>query len=43
MWCLIYFVQYGTLKDVRIALDDNGHAKGYAFVEYEEAVNFPSL
>ena len=28
------------MKDIRLATDDNGHAKGYAFVEYTEAVCF---
>ncbi|KDR82688.1 hypothetical protein GALMADRAFT_57506 [Galerina marginata CBS 339.88] len=31
------FSTYGPVKDVRIALEDNGHAKGFAFVEFEEA------
>ncbi|KAJ3513576.1 hypothetical protein NLJ89_g2871 [Agrocybe chaxingu] len=31
------FATYGPVKDVRIALDDGGHARGYAFVEFEEA------
>jgi len=30
--------QYGPVKEVRIALDDGGHARGYAFIEFEEAV-----
>ncbi|KAF9527604.1 hypothetical protein CPB83DRAFT_934295 [Crepidotus variabilis] len=30
------FATYGTVKDVRIALDEAGHARGYAFVEFEE-------
>jgi RNA recognition motif-containing protein len=33
-------LQYGDLKDVRMALDDSGHAKGYAFVEYDLPVSF---
>lgn len=24
------------MKDVRIALEDNGHAKGFAFIEFED-------
>src|SRR5258705_11457442 len=32
--------QYGDLKDIRLALDDKGHAKGYAFVEYDLPVSF---
>lgn len=31
-------MQYGEVKDIRMALDDNGHAKGYAFVEYGSPV-----
>lgn len=31
--------QYGPVKDVRIALEDNGHARGFAFIEFEEAVS----
>ncbi|CAA7261390.1 unnamed protein product [Cyclocybe aegerita] len=31
------FATYGPVKEVRIALDDDGHARGYAFVEFEEA------
>ncbi|KAF8195410.1 hypothetical protein BJ912DRAFT_956851 [Pholiota molesta] len=30
------FATYGPVKDVRIALEDNGHAKGFAFVEFED-------
>jgi RNA recognition motif-containing protein len=33
------FSQYGDLKDIRLALDDNGHARGYAFVEYGAPVS----
>jgi RNA recognition motif-containing protein len=35
---LTIFPQYGDLKDIRLALDGNGHAKGYAFVEYDAPV-----
>jgi RNA recognition motif-containing protein len=31
--------QYGPVKDVRIALEDNGQARGFAFIEFEEAVS----
>jgi len=31
--------QYGKVLDVRIATDDDGHARGYAFVEYENPVS----
>jgi hypothetical protein len=31
------------VKDVRIALEDNGHAKGFAFVEFEDPVRFSLL
>jgi len=31
--------QYGKLQDVRMATDDDGHARGYAFVEYENPVS----
>jgi len=31
------FGTYGPVKDVRIALDDNSHARGFAFVEFEDA------
>ena len=27
------------MKDVRIALDDSGHARGFAFVEFEDIVS----
>ena len=27
------------MKDVRIALDDGGHARGFAFVEFEDTVS----
>ncbi|TFK40639.1 hypothetical protein BDQ12DRAFT_601697 [Crucibulum laeve] len=30
------FSTYGKVKEVRMATEDNGHAKGYAFIEYEE-------
>ncbi|KAF8798785.1 hypothetical protein BYT27DRAFT_7202479 [Phlegmacium glaucopus] len=30
------FGTYGPVKDVRIALEDNGHARGFAFVEFED-------
>ncbi|KAF5315056.1 hypothetical protein D9619_007334 [Psilocybe cf. subviscida] len=30
------FATYGSVKDVRIALEDNGHAKGFAFIEFED-------
>ncbi|CAK5284383.1 unnamed protein product [Mycena citricolor] len=30
------FQTYGTVKDVRMATDPNGHSKGYAFVEFED-------
>jgi hypothetical protein len=30
--------QYGKVKDIRLAAEGDGHAKGYAFVEYENAV-----
>ncbi|KAF9483427.1 hypothetical protein BDN70DRAFT_799974 [Pholiota conissans] len=30
------FATYGPVKDVRIALEDNGHAKGFAFIEFED-------
>ncbi|EIN12540.1 hypothetical protein PUNSTDRAFT_81810 [Punctularia strigosozonata HHB-11173 SS5] len=30
------FKTYGTLKDVRMALDDKGNCKGFAFVEFED-------
>ncbi|EJD34711.1 hypothetical protein AURDEDRAFT_109252 [Auricularia subglabra TFB-10046 SS5] len=30
------FQQFGTIKDIRISLDDNGHCKGFAFVEFAE-------
>lgn len=29
------FQTYGKVKDIRMAADDDGHARGYAFVEYE--------
>ena len=35
--------QYGPVKDVRIALEDNGHARGFAFIEFEEAVSLLRL
>lgn len=31
--------QYGVVKEVRMALDDNGRPKGFAFVEFEQEVN----
>jgi len=31
--------QYGRLQGVRMAKDDDGHARGYAFVEYENPVS----
>ncbi|KAF9013425.1 hypothetical protein BDQ17DRAFT_1386973 [Cyathus striatus] len=30
------FTTYGKLKEVRMATDEAGHSKGYAFVEFEE-------
>ncbi|KAF7313383.1 ATP-dependent DNA helicase PIF1 [Mycena chlorophos] len=30
------FKAYGTLKDVRLATDNNGQCKGFAFVEFED-------
>ncbi|KAF4617844.1 hypothetical protein D9613_006080 [Agrocybe pediades] len=30
------FTTYGPVKEVRIALEDDGHARGFAFVEFEE-------
>ena len=33
--------QYGNLRDIRLVLDDKGHAKGYAFVEYDVPVSCP--
>jgi len=29
------FAQFGTIKDVRMALDDKGLSKGFAFIEFE--------
>lgn len=31
--------QYGSVKEVRMALDDNGRPKGFAFVEFEDEVS----
>ncbi|XP_006462676.1 hypothetical protein AGABI2DRAFT_186557 [Agaricus bisporus var. bisporus H97] len=31
------FRTYGKVKDIRLAAEGDGHAKGYAFVEYENA------
>ncbi|KAH6912804.1 RNA-binding protein Prp24 [Coprinopsis sp. MPI-PUGE-AT-0042] len=30
------FSTYGKVKEVRMATEDNGHARGYAFVEYDD-------
>jgi len=35
---IIFWLQYGAIKEVRIALEDDGHARGFAFVEFEEPV-----
>jgi squamous cell carcinoma antigen recognized by T-cells 3 len=34
--------QYGTVKEVRLALDKDGKSKGFAFIEFEEEVSFSS-
>lgn len=39
---LIFSVQYGKVKEVRMAEED-GHAKGFAFVEFEDEVGLVSL
>ncbi|KZV80119.1 hypothetical protein EXIGLDRAFT_845875 [Exidia glandulosa HHB12029] len=31
------FKQFGAIKDVRMSLDDKGHSKGFAFVEFAES------
>ena len=28
-------MQYGSVRDIRIPLDDQGRSKGFAFVEFE--------
>lgn len=35
---LIQWLQYGTVKDVRVQTDDAGLCKGVAFVEFDEEV-----
>lgn len=30
--------QYGAVKDIRMATDDKGQPKGFAFVEFESEV-----
>ncbi|KAF5382630.1 hypothetical protein D9615_003010 [Tricholomella constricta] len=30
------FKTYGTIKEIRMAMDDKGHSKGFAFIEYEQ-------
>ncbi|KAG6813581.1 hypothetical protein H0H92_009625 [Tricholoma furcatifolium] len=30
------FKTYGAVKDIRMATDDKGHSKGFAFIEYEQ-------
>ncbi|KAG6841698.1 hypothetical protein C0991_007968 [Blastosporella zonata] len=36
------FKTYGTIKEIRMATDDKGHSKGFAFIEYESEVNILS-
>lgn len=31
-------IQYGVVKDVRLALDERGQNKGFAFVEFQDQV-----
>ncbi|KAH7100756.1 hypothetical protein BKA62DRAFT_705553 [Auriculariales sp. MPI-PUGE-AT-0066] len=30
------FQQFGPIKDIRLQLDERGHSKGFAFIEFEE-------
>lgn len=32
-------LQYGAVKDIRMATDEKGQPKGFAFVEYEQEVS----
>lgn len=34
----VLLIQYGSVKDVRMTLDDKGQPKGFAFVEFEQEV-----
>ncbi|KAG6833433.1 hypothetical protein H0H87_006799 [Tephrocybe sp. NHM501043] len=34
------FKTYGAIKEIRMATDDKGHSKGFAFIEYEQEVSF---
>lgn len=36
-----YSPQYGPVKEVRMATEQNGQSKGFAFVEFEEEVRAP--
>lgn len=40
---MIRIWQYGTVKDIRMATDEKGQPKGFAFVEYENEVCFIHL
>jgi RNA recognition motif-containing protein len=33
-----YFDQFGEIKRINIATDDEGHCKGFAFIEFAEEV-----
>ena len=35
----LFSLQYGPIKDIRMATDPEGHSKGFAFVEFEEEVS----
>ena len=35
---MLIYIQYGSVKDIRLAVDDKGHTKGFAFVEFEQEV-----
>ncbi|QRV76405.1 RNA recognition motif protein [Ceratobasidium sp. AG-Ba] len=34
------FGQFGAIKEIRLATDNDGNAKGYAFVEFEQEASF---
>jgi RNA recognition motif-containing protein len=33
-------LQYGTITDIRMTVDQEGHSKGFAFIEFEQEVDF---
>jgi RNA recognition motif-containing protein len=39
----LLYAQYGGMKEVRMATDDDGSAKGFAFVEFEAEVHTMTL